>query len=94
MAEIVALPPPEDESGLKAALMQSARFACDDESGVTGYFVCALYDDGRTAVGGITRFDGATPMNARLFAGMVAEEARTLFCTEPEIDRRLSDEEC
>ena len=94
MADIVALPAPEDESGLKAALMRSARFACDDERPVAAYFVCALYEDGRTAVGGMTEFGGDTPMNARLFAAMVAEESRTLFCTAPEVERHIFDEEC
>ncbi len=94
MADLVALPVPEDESGLKAALMRSARFACDDERDVSAYFVCALYEDGRTAVGGITAFDGEAPMNARLFAAMVAEEARTVFCTAPEVERFITDEEC
>lgn len=94
MAEIVALPGPDDESGLKGQLMRSARFACGDDENVAAYFVCALYADGRTAVGGETHFGGDTPMNPRLFAAMVAEEARTVFCTEPEIDRKLFDEEC
>lgn len=94
MAELVALPTPDDETGLKADIMASARFACEDDEPIAAYFVCALYRDGRTAVGGRTRFDGETPMNARLFSAMVTEEARTLFCTEPEIARHIYDEEC
>lgn len=95
MADVVALPEPQDEGGLKAALMGSARFACDDDCGIVAYALVALYDDGRTATGGCANFDGSTPMNARLFAGLVAEEARSHFVTASEIDRHLYvDPEC
>jgi hypothetical protein len=94
MAELVALPVPDDETGLRRRVMEAARYACDCDQEVIGYALVVLYDDGgRTTAGAISV---ETPViNDPLFVSMVCEDVRSHFMTGSAINGCLiADEDC
>lgn len=84
MAEIVALPDPVDETGLKGDLMEAARTACETEGGIAAYAVIVMFEDGSWGCQGRTAFgDTLTPMSAATFALLAGEALKSHFISAP-----------
>lgn len=95
MAEIVALPQPMDESGLKSDLMESARLACEHGE-ILAYGLVVMFADGSWSCHGEKDFDGALgPMSGGSFAVLAGEALKSHFIGAPIARSRLdADEEC
>lgn len=96
MGEVVALPAPVDETGLKGDLMEAARTACETGDGIVAYAVIVMFADGSWGCQGRTAFgDTLTPMSAATFALLAGEALKSHFIGAPIACSRLdADEEC
>jgi hypothetical protein len=78
---IRAIEPALVAGGLGRRLLDSARYAVDDETSIVAYALVALYADGRSMVGSNVDIPEG-PMNRYAFVGMASELIRDHIITE------------
>lgn len=82
MAKALAIiEPARVAGGLGGHLLDSARYAVDEDKDIIAYALVALYADGRTCVGGGADFPDDCMMNRFAFVGMCNELVRDHLVT-------------